>query len=144
MKDEELSTLLRRLPRAVPSPTFTTVVLQRLERHATAPWWRQPALLAIAAAGLLLVLAGVFVVVAPERRASGSPADVAASRERVDRLRTEYEQLEQELQELRLLAAESQPVVGVEGEDGVDYLFDLRELASSADRARVTSFRTDY
>lgn len=144
MKDEEVAELLRSLPAARPSPDFTTAVLERLDGRRPVRWWREPALLAVAVAGLLLLLAGLFVLRSPARDAAQPPAELAASRERVDRLRAEYERLEQELEELRLLSAESQPVIGVAGDDGVEYLFDLREVASRPDRAMATSLRTAY
>lgn len=144
MKDEEVAELLRGLPAARPSPSFTRAVLERLERRPPSPWWQVPAFVTVAAAALLLVLAGLLVLRAPERDAARSAGELTTSRERVDRLRAEYEQLERQLEELRLLSAESQPVIGVAGDDGVEYLFDLRELAARPDRPTATSLRTAY
>jgi len=141
MRDEEVRGLLRRLPRAHASPAFTESVLARLDRGAPPrSRFRQPALVASATAGTLLVLVGVLVLVAPDR-AGGRP-EVAASPERIQRLQSEYRTLERQLEELRLLSAESQPFVGVRGDDGVDYLVDLRDLLASGP-AQAASYPSD-
>lgn len=146
VKDEQLRTLLRSLPARAASAEFTGRVLLRLERSSPAPrgWWSQPALMGLAALGLLLLVAGALILVAPDKLAPRTPADRAATRERVEELRQEYETLEEELQELRLLSADSEPLLGVRGDDGREYLVDLRQLATGSGKATPTSYSFDF
>jgi len=145
VKDEQLRSLLRSLPGKSASAEFTSRVLSRLERPPeTGGWWSQPALIGLTAVGVLLLAAGALLLVAPDRLAPGAHADLSATRVRVEKLRSEYETLEEELQELRLLSAESQPLLGVRGDDGREYLVDLRQLASPPGGAQPTSYSFDY
>ena len=144
MRDEQLQALLRNLPTRKASPGFTSAVMTRLERPTIVPWWSQPALVGLTALGLILLLVGIVLWTAPARFAPGAVGEQVVDRQRVLELRTEYEILEEELQELRLLSAESGPLVGVRGDDGVDYLVDLRELISPAGRALPTSYPSEH
>jgi len=145
VRDEQLRSLLRSLPGRDASAEFTSRVLSRLERASeTGGWWSQPALIGLAAVGVLLLAVGALLLVAPDRLAPGPHADRAATRARVEKLRSEYETLEEELQELRLLSAESQPLLGVRGDDGREYLVDLRQLASPTGGPQPTSYSFDY
>jgi hypothetical protein len=67
----------------------------------------------------------------------------AEAARRVEALRNEYEALQRELAELRALAAESQPVVGLGGTEDLDFVMDLRALAREAQQseARPVDYR---
>ncbi len=52
-------------------------------------------------------------------------------------MRDEYRALEVELEELRSLAFEAQPVLELGGTERVDFVFDLRRLAQEHGKARA-------
>jgi hypothetical protein len=134
-----LETELRSLPRAQASPGFTRRLMTRVsasqapQRSLTVPRW-----VWLAAAGAMLVL-WVAPRAADRFRVSDPPMVEAVSgaalgvgpldAEQVQRLRARRAALEQELGELRQLAAKLPPVVGIEGPTA-DYLVDLGELAA--------------
>jgi hypothetical protein len=124
---DSLGELLRQLPRERSSLGFTERVLRRLDAEPAAR--RQSAwLLAVAAvvAGLLLS----FGLTAYQR--SVAQQERVAARQRVDRLRSEYEDITRQLDELRRLATAAEPVLTVDGPADVDYVFDLRDLSMRA------------
>ncbi|HUP22043.1 MAG TPA: hypothetical protein VNB06_03785 [Thermoanaerobaculia bacterium] len=134
-----LETELRSLPRAQASPGFTRRLLARVsarrapQRSLAVPRW-----VWLAAAGAMLLL-WMAPRAADRFRVSDSPiAEVASGTAlgvgpldaaQVRLLRARRAALEQELGELRQLAAKLPPVVGIEGPTA-DYLVDLGELAA--------------
>ena len=137
MKDEDIGSLLRKLPKEKASSDFTKHLMEKLPENASsAPRWRRPAL-AIAATAVFILAASSawnYWQGASER---------AEAAQRVETLRNEYESLQRELEELRALAAESQPVLNLSGTEGVDFLMDLRALSQEAEesRARPVNYR---
>jgi hypothetical protein len=59
--------------------------------------------------------------------------------QRVETLRDEYNALERELEDLRSLAAASQPVVDIGGTDDVDILLDLRAIRAGTEQDQQVS-----
>ena len=109
---DPLRELMRTLPRASAEQDFTREVLLRLDRRPA----RRPRLLAAAATLLVGLLAlGTFHEVR-ERQAN--------ARE----LAEEQAAIRKELDELKRMAAEYEPVVYIDGKE-VDYVLDLREQA---------------
>ena len=142
MKDEDIEKLLRALPRQKTSAGFTPRLLRRLDKPSSEPtiaWLRARPLLAGAAALLLLgsLTTGMWHWYELRERAEAA--------QRIETLRSEYEALERELDELRSLAAASQPVVELGGTESVDILLDLRTLTAGAGQdQQARPQRVDY
>ena len=129
MKDEDIEKLLRALPRQKASAEFTPRLLKRLDQPSSEPtvaWLRARPLLAGATALLLLGALTTGMRHWYELR------ERAEAARRIETLRSEYEALQRELDELRSLAAASQPVVELGGTESVDILLDLRTLTARA------------
>lgn len=122
MNDDDLSHLLKELPRHEASPAFTDRVLARLDEPPKGSLIGTRRGLALAAAAMMIV--GIWLGAAAWR-------DRAEQREiqRVRMMRDEYRELEVELEELRTLAREAQPVLDLGGSEQVDFVFDLRRHA---------------
>jgi hypothetical protein len=120
MKDEELRSLLRSLPRERASNGFTDEVLGRLD-VANRPFYRQPRCALAAGLVLILVVAGWF---GTGRWQDARQAE--QTRQRIQALRTELEQLQKGVTLLRDLA----PVLYLGGDEDVDLVIDLRHLVS--------------
>lgn len=120
MKDEELRNLLRSLPRERASNGFTDEVLGRLD-VAKRPFYRQPRCAMAAGLVLILVVAGWF---GTGRWQDARQAE--QTRQRIQALRTELEQLQKGVTLLRDLA----PVLYLGGDEDVDLVIDLRHLVS--------------
>lgn len=121
MNDEDVSRLLRELPREEPSFDFTVRVLKALDSDSRGR--RRPRGYFLAWVGAALL--GVFLSQGYLReRYSRSKAAA-----RVRELRDEYRELQAELEKLRSLTRELEPVLDLGGTDDVEFVFDLRELA---------------
>ena len=136
MKDQDLTRLLRDLPRESARPGFRTRVLARVAESA--PRRRRLRLATVGVAALAVAMAAASLLwwrdVQAERR--------EIARHRVETLRNEYSDLEAEMRQLRRLVAASEPVVAFEGEGDVDYLVDLHELSrASGGEAFPISYR---
>lgn len=122
--DIQLDSALRELPRERASSDFTAQVLARLERR---PWWARgdarPWLAPALACALLLTLGLGFWQDSRER---------AASRARLERLRSEQRALAVELASLERLAAQARPVLYLDGGDAerTDVVLDLVRVAA--------------
>ncbi len=137
MKDEDIGNLLRKLPKQKASSGFTSRLMEKLPgKPAFVHHWRRPAF-AVAAAAVLILAASLAWDY--WREAQGR----AEAAQRVETLRNEYESLQKELEELKALAAESQPVLRLGGTQQVDFLMDLRALSREAEefRARPVNYR---
>ena len=137
MKDEDIGKLLRDLPRHKASAGFTHRLMERLpnERASAHQWWRP----AMAMATAVVVVLAASTAWDHWQKAR----EQAEAARRVEALRTEYESLERELEELRSLAAESQPVLNLGGTGEVDFVMDLRALSQEAasSQARPVNYR---
>jgi hypothetical protein len=120
MKNEDVERLLKELPSEATAPDFTERVLSRLDARARRRRSRRAALVAAAALVAGAVLASGYFTERYER---------SRTAEKVESLRTEYRELKQELDELRALARQLEPVLELGGTDDVEFVFDLRELA---------------
>ena len=122
VNNDDVGRLLRELPRQRASSGFTDRVMNAVSEDVTAPpRWRLP--LVAAAAGLLvgtLVVGGSHLV---------KPRAGAVQVERVEELKNEFLELKGELEKLRSLAAELEPVLELGGTEDVDFVIDLQELA---------------
>lgn len=130
MNDDDLGRLLKKLPRHEASPEFTERLLERLDEPAPRivppRWWLAPAL------GVVVLgswLAWTVVYERHERRESAA---------RVEALRTEYQELERELEALRDLATDAEPVLELGGTEEVEFVLDLRRLAREREQMRAT------
>jgi hypothetical protein len=121
MNDEDVSRMLRRLPREEPSRDFTARVLAKVDARSRVPR-SSGALTYVWVGGLLL---GVFLAQGyiRERYRQSKAAT------RIQELRDEYRELEGELEKLRALTQELEPVLDLGGTEDVEFVFDLRELA---------------
>lgn len=137
MKDEDVGNLLRKLPKQKASSGFTSRLMEKLPgKPPSVHHWMRPAFAVAAAAVLILVASSAWDY---WREAQGRAEAV----QRVETLRNEYESLQKELEELKALAAESQPVLSLGGTQQVDFLMDLRALSREAEesRARPVNYR---
>jgi len=132
MNDDDLGSLLKKLPRHQASPGFTDSVVARLEEPAatTGP-------MAVMRPGWALVGAAVVVVGLWLGATAWRDHTERRELERLRMMRDEYQALELELEELRSLASEAQPVLDLGGTERVDFVFDLRRHAEERDKARA-------
>lgn len=121
MNDEDLSRLLRELPREEPSFDFTKRVLAKVDARARSGRRSRGTVIAWAGAALL----GAFLSQGYLRERYERSRAAARVRE----LRDEYRELQTELEKLRTLTRELEPVLELGGTDDVEFVFDLRELA---------------
>lgn len=130
MNDEDLGRLLRELPRAEPSFDFTARVLSKAKsRSRGSRRNRASALVWVGAALLGGVVSHGYIRERYERSRAAA---------RVRELRDEYRELQTELEKLRTLTREIEPVLDLGGTEDVEFVFDLRELArKDADRPRA-------
>lgn len=130
MNDEDLGRLLQGLPRAEPSFDFTARVLSRLESRSRRGRRRgSSAILWVGAALFGIFLSQAYLRERYERSRAAA---------RVRELRDEYRELQTELEKLRVLTRELEPVLNLGGTEDVEFVFDLRELArEKSDRPRA-------
>jgi hypothetical protein len=119
MNDEDVSRLLRELPHREPSFDFTARVLSKLDSRAQGG--RRHRASAIAWAALLGVLLSQGYIRERYQRSHAAA--------RVRELRDEYRELQTELEKLRTLTRDLEPVLDLGGTEDVEFVFDLRELA---------------
>jgi hypothetical protein len=129
MNDDDLSKLLTKVPRQMSSSTFTDRVLERVQAVGGKPRGRR--LRVVAAAGAVLM--GLWLGAS----ALGERVERRRNAERIDSMRTEYRALQLELEELRWLASEAEPVLELGSTEQVDIVIDLRELSEAQGRARA-------
>ncbi len=121
MNDEDVSRLLRELPREEPSFDFTRRVLAKVDARSRSGRRSRGTVIAWAGAALL----GAFLSQGYLRERYERSRAAARVRE----LRDEYRELQTELEKLRTLTRELEPVLELGGTDDVEFVFDLRELA---------------
>jgi hypothetical protein len=158
-KDEDISRILREMPRGRASSGFTERVMAGLDRpKPRAIVTRQPGLALAGLSAALLALAvglgGWLSRPEPElepepmppistadappvaKRPDVDPASATraagqreSERQRLERLRAEYRDLENELRELRILVTEKRPMIELGGTSEMDFVLDVGELA---------------
>ena len=114
---------LKRLPRVDASDGFTEDVLRRVragEEGRPAPRMR----LAVAAAAVVVVSAAAGAWWTRQ----SAPAEPAITAESIEQLRSEYLELNRELESFRRLAEDTQPFVPVSIDPLTEVLFDLRDV----------------
>jgi len=121
MNDEDVSRLLRELPREEPSFDFTARVLAKVDSRSGGGRRNRASALAWLGAALL----GVFLSQGYLRERYHRSKAAARVRE----LRDEYRELQTELEKIRRLTRELEPVLDLGGTEDVEFVFDLRELA---------------
>jgi hypothetical protein len=121
MNEEEVSRLLRELPRGEPSFDFTDKVLTAVDARSRRPRRAR----VYSTAGMAGALLAIFLGQGYLRERYQRSQAVARVRE----LRDEYRELQRELEKLRALSRELEPVLDLGGTEDVDFVFDLRELA---------------
>ena len=118
---------MRVLPRAKASPAFTSDVLRRIRREQTRRTplriWRVAAGFAMAAC----IVAVVHVAMLQHAR-----------REQLAELRVEQQKIEAELQAVKEIATEAEPVFVLEHDSGTRVIMDLDSAIQPA------SYRTNY
>lgn len=136
MSDEDIGDLLRELRHRqgrAPSSDFTSRVLGKLDartgrgRRARGP--RRALALGFAASLVGVALLAVF-------REGGrllERVERSETAERVRELRAEYRDLQAELDKLKALTQEIQPVLDLGGTEQVDFVLDLRDLPRERD-----------
>jgi len=136
MNDDDLGTLLKKLPRHEASSEFTGRVMERLDEPAPPRCRPTYVLRTWVFAGACAVLIGVWLgAVVPEEHDERNERRETA--ERLEMMRDEYRSLEVELEELLFLASEAQPVIELGGTEQVDFVFDWRRLAEERGKARA-------
>ncbi len=130
MTDEDIGHLLRELPRdaGTPSSDFNARVLEKLDGRLRAR--RQPRRRRVFALGFVAAMVGAVLLTGGYLRERFERSKTA---ERVRELRSEYRDLQAELEKLRALTQEVQPVLELGGTDQVDFVLDLRELPRTRD-----------
>jgi hypothetical protein len=121
MNDEDLGRLLRDLPPAEPSFDFTARVLSKLQARSEGGRRNGATALVFVGAALLVLFASQGYVREWYERSRTAT--------RVRELRDEYRELQTELEKLRVLTRELEPVLNLGGTEDVEFVFDLRELA---------------
>ena len=114
MNDTRLGDLMRNLPRTKASPAFTREVMRNVGRASARPgqrplFWRLAAAFAMAA----VVVALVNVAVLQHRQ------------QRTLALRAEQQKLEAELEAVKKIARETEPMVVLENDQGTRVIIDL-------------------
>ena len=115
---------LKRLPREEASDGFTANVLRRVRTDQA----REPAprlRLAAAAVAVVVVSAAAGAWWAQQSAPSEPPT---VTTESIEQLRSEYQELNRELESLRRLAEDTQPFVPVSINPQTEILFDLRDI----------------
>jgi hypothetical protein len=135
MTDEDIGALLRELPRrrsgrARTSSDFTERVLERVEQ-TTAGERRRGRFPGRGA--LALGLAAVLGAALFARDVLRERVERSETAERVRELRAEYRDLQAELEKLRALTQEIEPVLELGGTEQVDFVLDLRALPRERD-----------
>lgn len=114
MNDIEIGESLRALPRASASPGFTSEVLRRIRQERSVQRqplvWRMAAAVAFAACLIAAVQIGVMH---------------HGQRQRIAKLRSERIKLAAELEAVKKIAQQTQPVVVFENDDGTRVIVDL-------------------
>ena len=130
LNDEELGRLLKDMSRQDASSDFTDKVLERL---ASAPprrtAWGSRTAWAVAAA----VAVGIWFgqMVRSERR------EQVRAAENLEQMQNEYHELRSELDRLRRLTSDVEPVLELGGTERMDFIFDLRVLADEQSERRA-------
>lgn len=127
---------LKRLPRVEASDGFTEDVLRRVRARQE----RRPA------PRLRLAMAAVAVVVVSAAAGAwwtrqSTPAEPAITAESIEQLKSEYQELNRELESFRRLAEDTQPFVPVSIDPLTDVLFDLRDVEPLPVRYATTGSR---
>lgn len=115
---------LKRLPRVDASDGFTEDVLRRVragEESRPAPRLR----LAVAAVAIVVVSAAAGAWWARQSAPAEAPP---LSAENIEQLKSEYRELNRELESFRRLAEDTQPFVPVSIDPLTEVLFDLRDV----------------
>ena len=131
MNDEQLNELLKQLPRHDSSSGFTGRVLARVDetrnRTAMFPWAAAAALIStVTVAGLT----GHYFIEQQQQR------------QKVEAFRAEKQKIVLELQELKRLAEQSDPVFYLGGNEDAEYVIDLRAVEFDPGQIRPASYST--
>jgi hypothetical protein len=110
---------MRVLPRTKASPAFTAEVMRKVRQQEHRPpfMWRVAAAFAMA-----VCLVGIVQVAIMEH----------AQRQRFAALRVEQQQIEAELEAVKKIASESEPVVVLENGEGTQVILDLDSAVQTA------------
>jgi hypothetical protein len=122
---EELSELLRSLPRQSASVGFTTRVMARArDRRIRAPQWR-------------FAMATMFVVAIAIISVAGVKITERNERLRLDQLRQEQADLRRELEQLKEISREAEPVVYIGTSGSYDVVVDVPRQNSKVSSTNV-------
>ena len=129
LRDEELCRLLKNMSRQDASADFTDKVLSRLATEPPRTAWGARTTWAVAAA----IAVGIWVgqMVRSERRGQVRAA------ENLEQMQNEYRELRSELDRLRRLTSDVEPVLELGGTERMDFIFDLRVLADERSERRA-------
>ena len=132
MNPERLKELLHSLPREEASERFTQEIMRRT-RSVRSVSGSSGRMFLVWAATVIIFISGV----------AGQQIMKHRDQARLESLRAEQRQLEQELTELKRLSEDYSSVLRVDGNDGVQYVVDLdqfsREQLSNEQTSRVSA-----
>lgn len=134
-KDFDLTEAIRRLPRFRASNNFTANLIDRLEERQSTRFRFWPRLSWLAA-GVVAMVIGIWIVlpILEHRR------QALAYRRQVEAIRGRYERLQADVVDLRRTAARSPAVVYLGGDESVDLVVDLADLAASGPTTDARKF----
>ncbi len=127
MNEEPIRNLLRRLPREKASAGFTSQVMSRLD-ETRRPVWAPPRL---ALAGSLVLILGLWIGIGQWQADQDAQVDA-----RINTLRAEIQQAQKDILLLKDLA----PILYLGGDEGVDFVLDLRQLVKEEGNVQPASF----
>lgn len=113
---------LKRLPRVDASDGFTEDVLRRVRTEEARPAPRLRLAVAAVAVVVVSAVAGAWWT------RQSTPAEPAVTAESIEQLKSEYQELNRELESFRRLAEDTQPFVPVSIDPLTEVLFDLRDV----------------
>lgn len=129
LSDEDVQRLFRDLPNVPVSNDFTDKVLRRLDERPKAGGLRSPRLVLAGLAAVVVIGVATSGISLRAMKTLQARYERSQTAKRVEALREEYRTLETELDKLRRLTDELEPVIDLGGTEDVDFVFDLRQLA---------------
>ena len=128
-RKDEIARLLSYLPKEIPGDNFTHRVLVAYDQREARPWTLSTtARWSWAVAAILLVVLGFAAGASLRSSGSRSSTQIARSTQ----LKARHRALEEELERIRDLSAQSAPLLYLGGQENYDLVLDLTSLIDEA------------